>query len=401
MDINYLLPSVTMPEQLANIPLLEPFSKEVLTFIDKLSLALMRSPVARNQPELTALAFWMRKANIEKLRVAMQEKIGNAFLTPRGTVFHIAPSNVDTIFVYSWLLSMLVGNRNIVRLSSKESIQTDTLIQHLKELVSLPEHKQIAERNILVKYPPNDEITATLSSLCDVRTIWGGNSTVQQIRKTPIPPTAIDIAFANKYSLSLINAQKWLDTPQIDKQKLSESFYNDSYWFDQMACSSPRLVLWVGSLESAKLASDDFWSILTNIIQSKHNRFTDADYVNKLVSTQNLAITNKIKVQPTKNNDLIRIWLEEPALHIKNHCGSGLFFESCLSSIDQLHSLLNRSVQTVTYAGFTKEEILTFLKKKPALGIDRIVPFGQALDFSPTWDGFDLLRTFMREITVL
>ena len=27
--------------------------------------------------------------------------------------------NVDTIFVYSWILSMLAGNQNIIRLSSK------------------------------------------------------------------------------------------------------------------------------------------------------------------------------------------------------------------------------------------------------------------------------------------
>ncbi|QTR46408.1 hypothetical protein J9253_00130 [Thiothrix litoralis] len=400
MNVNYILPNIIKPEQLADIALLKPFSKEILTFIDQLSLALLRSPIARNEPELTALAFWMRKSNIEKIRLAMQEKIGEAFLTPRGTVFHIAPSNVDTIFIYSWFLSMLVGNRNIVRLSSKESIQTEILIQHLYELVSLPEHKQIAERNILVRYSPNDDITARLSSFCDVRTIWGGDSTVQQIRRTPIPPTAIDIAFANKYSLALIKASKWLDTSPSDKKKLAELFYNDSYWFDQMACSSPRLVLWIGDLESSKLASNDFWSNLKSIIQVKHKRFADADYVNKFVATNNLAITSKINVQATENNDLIRIWLEEPALHIDDHCGSGLFFESCLNTIDNLHPLLKRSIQTVTYAGFTKKEILAFLEKQPPLGIDRIVPFGQALYFSSTWDGFDLLRTFMREITI-
>lgn len=401
MTINYLLPNTIEPKKLANTSLLQPFSKEILSFIDQLSLALIRSPIARNQPELVALAFWMRKSNIEKLRAVMQEKIGNSFLTPRGTVFHIAPANVDTIFIYSWFLSMLVGNRNIIRLSSKGSVQTDTLLYHLKELFSLSEHRSIAERNILIRYAPNDEITAQLSAICDVRAIWGGDSTVQQIKHIPTPPTAIDIAFANKYSLSLIHANRWIDISVNDKQKLVELFYNDSYWFDQMACSSPRLVLWVGDKKDAKLASNDFWPKLKEIIREKHTHFSDADYVNKLVAIDDLAITSHIKVQPNDNNDLVRIWLEEPALHIENHCGAGLFFESNLNHIDDLHLLLNRSIQTITYARFTKEEILTFIKKQPPLGIDRIVPFGQALDFSSTWDGFDLLRTFMREITIV
>src|SRR5229473_1854189 len=38
---------------------------------------------------------------------------------PRGLVFHVPPANVDTIFVYSWALSALAGNRNVVRISPR------------------------------------------------------------------------------------------------------------------------------------------------------------------------------------------------------------------------------------------------------------------------------------------
>ena len=33
-------------------------------------------------------------------------------------------------------------------------------------------------------------------------------------------------------------------------------------------------------------------------------------------------------------------------------------------------------------------------------GIDRIVPIGKSLDFSNVWDGFDLFRSFTREVEV-
>jgi hypothetical protein len=54
----------------------------------------------------------------------------------------------------------------------------------------------------------------------------------------------------------------------------------------------------------------------------------------------------------------------------------------------------------VSYAGVTKDEWRAFLEAAPVAGIDRIVPFGQALDFSPVWDGFDLMRVFMREVSL-
>ena len=57
-------------------------------------------------------------------------------------------------------------------------------------------------------------------------------------------------------------------------------------------------------------------------------------------------------------------------------------------------------MQTVCYSGFTKNEIREFILEIPLAGIDRIVPFGQALNFDTIWDGFDLKRVFMREITL-
>lgn len=41
-----------------------------------------------------------------------------------------------------------------------------------------------------------------------------------------------------------------------------------------------------------------------------------------------------------------------------------------------------------------------FVLEAPLVGIDRIVPFGQALNFATVWDGFDLTRVFLREITI-
>lgn len=389
------------PNQLGAVAPLKAFAPPTLAFVDALSGALMRSTTARQYPELMALAFWMRKANLARLEQSFVQELGERLLVPRGTVFHVAPSNVDTIFVYSWFLALLSGNRNIVRLSSKNSAQSQVLIQAIVELLNNPEHAEIAARTLLIRYPAaNKAITAELSAVCDVRVIWGGNSTVNEIRAIPIPPSAMDVAFANKYSIAMIQAVDWLAKDDNARDAEIQEFWNDAYWFDQMGCSSPRLVLWVGEQAPVEQAKQDFWARLDALLAKKQTRFSDADYVNKLMAVNSLAIDSNIHISTGTTNNLVRVWLETPALHIDYHCGVGLFFESRLETLAALRGLLSRTVQTISYSGWTKEDMRAFVLDMPLAGIDRIVPFGQALNFAPVWDGFDLTRMFMREITV-
>lgn len=387
-------------EDLSVVAPLKPFAQQTFDFIDALSSSIMQSASARKHPELMALAFWMRKANLTRLAESFYKEIGDRIYVPRGTVFHVAPSNVDTIFVYSWFLAMLSGCRNIVRLSSKRTEQAIVLTDLISDLLEDLKHQDIAKRTLLVRYPADNSITADFSAACDVRVIWGGNSTVEQIRAIPIPAAAMDIAFSNKYSIALIHAERWLTHNEGKRDAEVNEFWNDAYWFDQMGCSSPRLVLWVGEVESVQKAAKDFWSRLDALLTKKQTRFSDADYVNKLMAADSLAIDSCVRIDTGTANNLVRVWLDTPALHINYHCGAGLFFESQLSSLAEIKGLLSRTIQTVSYCGWTKDEMRDFVLEAPLVGIDRIVPFGQALNFATVWDGFDLTRVFLREITI-
>jgi hypothetical protein len=42
--------------------------------------------------------------------------------------------------------------------------------------------------------------------------------------------------------------------------------------------------------------------------------------------------------------------------------------------------------------------LLKLIENPSIQGIDRVVPVGQALDFSPTWDGYDLLAQLSRSV---
>ena len=80
------------------------------------------------------------------------------------------------------------------------------------------------------------------------------------IRRSPFAPHAGEITFPDRYSLAAIRADAYAVLPEQKRDYLADQFYNDSFWFDQLACSSPRLLVWCGQKSSAKAASSDFFA---------------------------------------------------------------------------------------------------------------------------------------------
>jgi hypothetical protein len=381
-------------------PTLPGFSLPVIDFVDSLSEQILGDHAYRRYPELIAMAFWMRKSQIRRMANGYFSETVQTCRTvwqARGLVFHIAPANVDTIFLYSSLLSMLVGNRNIIRLSSKHSDQLDLLLGLINELLQDQRHKDIRSRLLLVRYEHDDETTAYFSSLCDARVIWGGDETIRAVRKIPLPPTATELTFADKFSFCLIQADAFMAAS--GKADIVTRFYNDAYWFGQMACSSPRLVVWCG--EEHKDARALFWRLMAEKIDRASPEIATADIINKLVAGDSIAVEQDVAVVAGRNNYLNRIELKSLAkLPVEHHCGAGLFYEFVAESLEDLLPIISRKIQTVSVFGYGSGELSDFIVKHQLNGIDRIVPIGKALDFSARWDGYDLLREFSRCITV-
>src|SRR3989338_8568319 len=59
---------------------------------------------------------------------------------------------------------------------------------------------------VFIKYQQDDGITGAFSGKCDARIIWGGDQAISNIRKLPIPERSREIAFADRYSLCVIDA---------------------------------------------------------------------------------------------------------------------------------------------------------------------------------------------------
>ena len=379
-------------ETLAERPLV-PFAEEVIKDLDTLSKALMKDPASRQFPDVVTFAFFCRRGNLMKLREQSVVSIQPSVIRlGRGLIFHIAPSNVPLNFAYSMVAGLLAGNTNIVRVSQKQFPQVDIIVKHMREI----EMKRLA----VVRYPHESNANEVFSAMCDVRVIWGGDATIATIRQNAISPRAFDICFADRYSIAAIRPKAILEMSDDEIAKLAERFYNDTYLFDQNACSAPHLVCWeIGDgLINAKAR---FWKAVYDYATA-HYPFQEVMAVDKLTAMFRQAAALDIEQKNMPDNVVVRTKLNTLPCDIDSfRCAGGYFSECEVESLDEIAAIVNAKYQTMAYCGFTKEELQAFVIRKRLTGIDRIVPFGETTAFSLTWDGMNLIERMSRIIDIL
>lgn len=381
----------------------QPFDSRSIEFVKRFSQKLLTSPNIRAYPELAALGHWFRGAQLMQLAQKYPTDTAEAILLGRGLAFHVAPSNVDSVFMYSWLLSLLAGNVNIVRISQKASAAQNLLITVLSETLEEEVGAPIKGRIVLLTYPHNDEMTRTISEASFLRVVWGGDATVKKLRSIPLRPTATEICFPDRFSVCAIQSDSLLtlDVPALNR--LTADFYNDTFWFAQQACSSPRMVAWIGTPERIEMARDKFWSALAKELTLRDPENSDA--MNMARVTASFEYASASLARPRNSNGQVAGYpllldleqpLQEKAKSI--HCGNGLFLEVRLNQLLDLAPQLSDKEQTLAVHGFSRDELQDFALALPARALDRIARIGDALSFAPTWDGQDLITAFSRKL---
>lgn len=184
-------------------------------------------------------------------------------------------------------------------------------------------------------------------------------------------------------------------------KKIAQNFYNDTYLYDQNACSSPRLIIWLGNEEQITNAKEKFWNAVYENISTKYS-LAPILAVDKLSASYKTAIELKdIKVEKVKDNIITRILLPDLPVNITEYtCAGGCYLEYNTESVEDLTAIVNKKFQTFSYLGIDPERIKKFVIDNGLSGIDRIVPVGKTADFSFVWDGYDLILTMSRIIDI-
>ncbi|TDB99574.1 gamma-glutamyl phosphate reductase [Micromonospora fluostatini] len=372
--------------------------ERVVEFLVAFARRLLRPAVARRHPELASLGFFLRRGELARVRDRVAETPGELRF-PRGLVFHVPPANVDTIFVYSWALAALAGNSNVVRISSRSAGAADAVLDALNETLA-DAHPALRETQRMVTYGRDDAVTAALSAAADLRVIWGGDGSVTDLRRHPLAPHARDVTFPDRSSFTVIGVAGWLAASEAERDAAALGLYNDAYWFDQAACSSPRAVYWIGPAAEAGTAQADLRARLRAVLDGKRPEVDAAMAVQKRVATYGLAVEGTATGIRFDGNDLATVELTDPGDIPRRWLGVGTFPQARVDALADLAPVVVRRDQTVTHFGFDAAELTAFARTVAGRGIDRLVPIGTALDFAATWDGYDLMREFTRITTV-
>ena len=220
-----------------------PYDNLICNFIADLSKELINHPESKNHSDIKTLAFWCRKKNIDLMKLNMNT---NELRLGLGFVFHITPSNVPTNFAYSLLFGLLTGNSNLIKLPTKKFLQIEVICECIQKILNLKKYFKLRRMITIVRYSDYDEFTDYISKICNARIIWGGDQTIDSVRKFKIDSRARDITFSDRFSLCVINPKTIIKSSEYQLRRIIENFYNDTYLVDQNACSSPHLLVWIG-----------------------------------------------------------------------------------------------------------------------------------------------------------
>lgn len=391
--VTYLTGNAEIAGGLPDIPAKTPFSDDIVEFLNDVSRVILKDKASKAYSDVVTFGFWIRKASILKLKERF-EKNDNAVHLGKGIVFHIAPSNVPVNFAYSMVAGLLNGNVNIVRVPSKDFEQVSLLVNAFNNV--LEEHPHIKPYVLFVRYGREKEINDLFSSIADVRVTWGGNSTISELRKSPLPPRSGEITFADRYSLAVIDSDSYL--AMENKGKAAEDFYNDTFFSDQNACTSPRIIVWTG--KRIKEAKDVFWAEEHMLVKQKYS-IQAIQSVNKLTSSYLISVIEPgCKVEEHEDNLIVRVAVPRVTEFLMDYKdNSGYFFEYDCEDILTIKDLCNdKRCQTIAYIG-DSSAVLPLINAG-VKGIDRVVPMGKTMDFDLIWDGYNLPALLTRTIVM-
>jgi hypothetical protein len=371
----------------------DSFDSIIIDYLNDFSINLRKDLNFKNYYQLHFLSLWCSKKNINKLK---NDFGSNKFLIGRGLVFHISPKNVPLNFFYSFSMGLLSGNSNIVKLPNGDFNETEIVIKVANKLLDNKKYHCLKKSNYFIKTTHDDAIIRKISLISDARMIWGGDNTVNYYKNITTPINCLDLSFSDKYSTSIINAKAFSISSSEEKKDIVNKFFKDTMLSDQNACNSPHSLIWVGRCNQTEIKF--FWDCMYELIKKKY-KFDDIAILDKYSKlTENIISNNEMSNYGNYDNYLYVIKIKTNQ-NIENLRGiNGMFFSINIDNLKFLNKYITKKCQTLTYFGFNNEIIYAEMKRSNIQGVDRIVKFGEAMNFNYIWDGYNIISSLSKNM---
>ena len=188
---------------------------------------------------------------------------------------------------------------------------------------------------------------------------------------------------------------------QDEVNALAQDFYNDTYLYDQNACSSPRLIYWLGDEQTAARAQEVFWQAVLDNIRDRYP-VEPVVAVDKYLAVCRAGIELPgSRQEPMPDNRIVRVRVQELSGRLAGlRSAGGLFHEYVADSLEGLAMLADERCQTASYYGLEPQVLREFVRERGLYGIDRIVPVGHTADMGIVWDGQDFILSLSRLVAL-
>jgi Acyl-CoA reductase (LuxC) len=372
------------------------FTGERMAALSGVAESLLRDRALADTPALRLFGFAMRKGAMAALERDFRAGLpGGTQAFGRGVVFHLPPTNVDTLFLYSWAVAYLSGNVSVTRLPSTIAPPIERALRLFLDAV--PE----GDEDLFVTYPAREEINRALSAEADARLVWGGDEKVALFHDYPLRRGGKPLVFPDRRSFSVFDGEALAALDADGRRALAQRMSTDVFVFDQMACSSPHILYVQGDAARHGDAVDSF---LADLGCAGTARATEpaapAHGVVKLVQGCALAASGVVDRVARVSPHLTVVHLAEQPASWPPRIGGGFLYMRYIDGLGDVEPAIDDADQTVTYFGFPPETLDAFVAMVGRRGVYRVVPVGQALDFDVVWDGYDLLRELVRLVRV-
>ena len=380
----------------------------------------LATPAFADVEGIAFLATWLKRKSLESMvhaslggRMAALDAFvadGSRKLraAPRGVVAQWIAGNIPTLAVFSFVLSALVKNVNLVRVPKESLGVVRRMLATLAETsITTADGKPLSGRDVLdgasfFYFPGEDRsLHAALSLRADARVVWGGQETLATVLALPRHEHCEDIVFGPKFSLGLVDAagRQRVTNGGDDGTAIARSLVRDVLLFEQAACSSPHILYVEGSLDDARAFGRTLAAELEKQTRRAPKRVIAEGTAAAILRLRTeYALAEDRDVFASKGVDYsVLVDADGPVL--SEGVQSRTLFVRAISDLRNVVHVINPQVQTV---GLLVDDVAlasALAELVAQKGVSRLVRFGLMNVYDQPWDGMFACDRFVRWIS--
>ncbi|MGH9201239.1 MAG: acyl-CoA reductase, partial [Vicinamibacterales bacterium] len=259
---------------------------------------------------------------------------------------------------------------------------------------------RIVRGTAVVSFDHDRALVDAVSRRCDVRILWGGDDSIRALRESPLRADAREISFPDRLSLAIVGASGWNAADEREQERIVHAFCQDVWTFHQLACSSPKALVFLGDAAACTAAGASFWPRVDRELERLGVDVPAATSMENARLSYGALADGAASGVARRSNQLWVLATSNLADLRDRKWGGGLVAELEIRRTEELGPLLQPSDQTLTYAALRAAELDAIEPIAVARGIARLVPMGRALAFTEIWDGIDLVNELTRLVVI-